>query len=84
MIKTYPDLEPFIARKVSIFSDETDDPIIKEEGFSSRIDFLEGFQDLKIWRPRVIEVLKKCLLDENVPIEAISHGQNPVSTFICN
>ncbi|CAI2175225.1 18962_t:CDS:10 [Funneliformis geosporum] len=78
MLKTYPYLEPFIARKVSIFSDTTDDPVIKEEGFTSRLDFLEGFRDLKIWHPRVIDVLGRYSLDENVPIEVISQGQNPV------
>ncbi|GES79830.1 F-box protein At1g78280 [Rhizophagus clarus] len=78
MIKAYPNLEPFITRRISIFSDHTDDKVIKEEGFSSKLDFLEGFRDLRIWQPRVIEVLRRCGLDENVPIKVISHGQNPV------
>lgn len=84
MIKTYPNLEPFITRRISIFSDNTDDSVIKEEGFSSKLDFLEGFRDLRIWQPRVIEVIRRCGLDENVPIKAISHGQNPVRTFMCS
>jgi hypothetical protein len=84
MIKTYPNLEPFITRRISIFSDHTDDPVIKEEGFSSKMDFLEGFRDLRIWQPRVVEVLRRCGLDENVPIKVISHGQNPVNMFMYN
>ena len=84
MLKAYPDLEPFITRKISMFSDNIDDPVIKEEGFSSKLDFLEGFRDLRIWQPKVVEVLRRCGLDENVSIEVISHGQNPVSSFISN
>ncbi|CAB5360719.1 unnamed protein product [Rhizophagus irregularis] len=78
IIMTYPNLEPFITRRISMFSDNTDDSVIKEEGFSSKLDFLEGFRDLRIWQPRVIEVLRRCELNENVPIKVISHGQNPV------
>lgn len=81
---TYPNLEPFITRRISMFSDNTDDSVIKEEGFSSKLDFLEGFRDLRIWQPRVIEVLRRCGLNENAPIKVISHGQNPVKTFMFN
>ncbi|CAG8665896.1 1734_t:CDS:10, partial [Acaulospora morrowiae] len=81
----YPYLDPFISHKVSQLLDTTDDPIILEEGFSSKIDFVESFRDLNFWKPRVARALERCGIDQNVEIDVITRGQNPVfqiSTFI--
>ncbi|RHZ76460.1 hypothetical protein Glove_197g80 [Diversispora epigaea] len=80
LIKIHPYLESFISQKILLFSDTMNDPIIPEEGFSSRTDFIESFHNLDLWHPRVLKALELCglNLNENDEIDVIFSGQNPV------
>ncbi|CAG8568719.1 15774_t:CDS:2, partial [Acaulospora colombiana] len=62
----------------------TNDPVILEEGFSSKIDFLESFRDLSFWKPRVTKALERCGIDQNVEIEVVTRGQNPIPSYLPN
>ncbi|CAG8433090.1 10719_t:CDS:10 [Diversispora eburnea] len=79
LIKIHPYLEPFIRQKILLFSDTINDPIISEEGFSSRTDFIESFHNLELWHPRVLKALELggLNLNENDEIDVIFNGQNP-------
>ena len=64
-----------------MFRDQTKDPIIKNEGFDTKMAFIESFSNTDIWDIRVKEACKKSGITVPEDITPIDQGQNPVSLY---
>ncbi|CAG8472472.1 1324_t:CDS:10 [Paraglomus brasilianum] len=81
LTRIYPDLEAYIKRRISMYKDQTKDSIIKNEGFDTKMAFIESFSNTDVWGIRVKEACKKSGITVPEDITPIGQGQNPAFRF---